>query len=140
MIEGLEHRLFLDATFNNSTGLLTVTGTGNADVITISEKNPAIVTLNGKKLGPFNKVIKSLVINGLGGSDNINSALKVPTTVYGGAGNDTVTTGAGNDFLYGNEGNDRLNGNAGDDFLQGGADNDDMTGGAGIDTVDYTDH
>src|SRR5688500_14043204 len=49
VIEGLEHRLLLDASFNKSTGLLTVTGTNNADVITIVNKNPAIVTINGKK-------------------------------------------------------------------------------------------
>lgn len=35
--------------------------------------------------------------------------------LYGGAGNDTITTGAGSDYLNGGTGNDRLTGGAGND-------------------------
>ncbi|MGE0658933.1 MAG: hypothetical protein AB7F36_02725 [Reyranellaceae bacterium] len=51
-------------------------------------------------------------------------------TVYGGAGNDMISTGAGTDFLFGGDG---------DDTLQGGTAGDSLYGGTGTDVVSYAD-
>ena len=105
------------------------------------------------------------VINGDRDNDRINlgnvagSTLN-QSTVYGGAGNDTITVlaglatstdtsiygGEGNDTLngaaavvavrlYGEAGNDNITGGTVNDVLQGAAGNDTITGGAGADTI-----
>lgn len=64
--------------------------------------------------------------------------------VFGGAGNDTITTGDDADFIDGGDGDDTINagidddtviGGAGDDFIIGGEGNDDIQAGDGDDTV-----
>jgi Ca2+-binding RTX toxin-like protein len=52
-------------------------------------------------------------------------------TVYGGLGDDTLTTGNGNDTLYGDLGNDTLSGGT------SASDTDTYNGGGGTDTVTY---
>ncbi|MDZ4370680.1 MAG: calcium-binding protein, partial [Phenylobacterium sp.] len=56
-------------------------------------------------------------------------------TVFGGAGNDSITGGAGVDYITGGEGNDTLQGNDNNDNLDGGGGNDSLTGGADGDTL-----
>jgi hypothetical protein len=58
-----------------------------------------------------------------------------PSTVTGGAGDDTLNGGAGDDTVTGGGGNDTLNGGAGNDTVTGGGGNDTLNGGAGNDTV-----
>ena len=81
----------------------------------------------------------SLVINGLGGSDNINAsklaADPLLLTLNGGDGNDIINGSAGNNTLNGDNNNDILLGNGGADLLNGGAGNDSLGGGEGDDTV-----
>src|SRR5262249_47537013 len=48
------------------------------------------------------------------------------TTLFGGAGNDSLRRTSGNNTIYGNDGNDNL---------QGGSGHDKLSGGAGSDTV-----
>lgn len=62
-------------------------------------------------------------------------------TLFGAAGNDTITGGdfaTVGDALDGGAGNDKLYGKAGDDTLRGGIGNDLLDGGAGNDTADYS--
>ncbi len=66
---------------------------------------------------------------------SIDSAITVPATLIGGAGNDTLTGGSGDDQIQGNDGNDTLSGGAGIDTLDGGAGNDGITGGAADDDL-----
>jgi serralysin len=47
-------------------------------------------------------------------------AVSAPSTVWGGAGNDTLLGGNAADTLWGNSGQDYLYGYGGDDFLAGG--------------------
>ena len=96
------------------------------------------------------------VINGDRDNDRINLGNVVgstlnQSTVYGGAGNDTITVLAGlatstDTSIYGGEGNDTLNGaaavvavrlygEAGNDNITGGTVNDVLQGGAGNDTI-----
>jgi hypothetical protein len=99
--------------------------------------------------------VKAVRITGSDGDDNvlIDPALKLPTLIKAGAGNDTVRGGggvdtvdgeAGNDVIRGGRGNDRLSGgdgadcisgDAGDDTIDGGADDDRIYGNGGDDTL-----
>lgn len=94
-----------------------------------------------------------------GGNDTFNGAgnaygagatpFTIAVTVYGGAGNDTITGGAGDDTIYGGSGDDTIAGGDGDDNLNGGDDDDTFNegtaanggdvfnGDAGDDTVSY---
>ena len=57
------------------------------------------------------------------------------TSLYGGAGGDSLSGGAGNDILYGGAGEDSLRGDEGDDILYGGAGDDYLRGGEGDDIL-----
>jgi hypothetical protein len=71
------------------------------------------------------------------GNDVVRAAanVKVNMDVYGGAGNDTITTGQGRDRVDGGAGNDIINTGAGRDDVFGGAGNDTIDAGSGHDVV-----
>ena len=76
---------------------------------------------------------------GLGGHDVIaldeaNGVLPA-ASLFGGAGNDTLTGGSGGDQLFGQAGNDTLLGRGGFDLLFGGSEKDTLTGGDADDQV-----
>ena len=84
----------------------------------------------------------SLVVNALGGSDNINAsglaAGQIKLTIDGGAGNDNIIGSAGGDVLIGGDGNDTVVGGKGNDtaFLGDGNDTFTWNPGDGSDTVE----
>jgi Ca2+-binding RTX toxin-like protein len=53
----------------------------------------------------------------------------------GGGGKDGITTGAGADTIYGGSGKDTIDGINGKNLIKGGADADNITGGAASDTI-----
>jgi Ca2+-binding RTX toxin-like protein len=69
---------------------------------------------------------------GQGGNDTITlseSGGALPAaSLFGGAGNDTLTGGSVADMLFGQSGNDILVGKDGNDFLFGGSENDVLIG------------
>lgn len=78
----------------------------------------------------------SIVVNGGDGNDYIRAKdVSLPMTVFGGAGNDSITTGSGNDYVEGGLGNDAINVGAGDDHAMGNEDNDTLFGGGGNDSL-----
>ena len=145
------------------------------------------VVVDGSVIGSFAFAdVRQISVNGLGGDDTISldptspypaqeiqsfgviafGGLKLPSTIEGAAGNDTlyggggddvliggagndvliggkgndlVSGGAGRDKLYGNDGSDTLQGGSGNDGLSGGFGFDQLSGGTGRDTVDYSD-
>ncbi|QDU30382.1 Serralysin C precursor [Anatilimnocola aggregata] len=113
-------------------GTLYVTGTEKADVILLQKIGSSIyVWMRGRQAGKFAaSSVQQVAIDARGGNDYVSLALiAIPSTIYGGAGNDiliggskrdVISGGAGNDFLYGLGGNDQLEGNAGRDWLFGG--------------------
>src|SRR4051812_43360042 len=135
MLEKLEQRRLLS--FAISGGVLTVTGTANADHINVSKDGDNIVIMQEavKSTTPAAGVTK-VVVNGLGGNDVLGIAadpthgLKLPSTLNGGDGNDQLRGGAGNDVLNGGGANDNLIGGPGHDIFNGGP---------GVDTADYHD-
>ncbi|EEW26410.1 Hint domain-containing protein [Rhodobacter ferrooxidans] len=57
-------------------------------------------------------------------------------TVYGGTGNDRITTGDDNDWIEAGYGNDTVDGGFDDDTIQGRQGNDSIIGGEGSDLID----
>src|SRR6266536_250974 len=150
-LEPLEPRRLCAATL--SSGLLTVTGTSYSDTITFF-LNPANLAELDVKIGATTSrfplaSVKGIVAFGYRGNDLIqisqaNGVIALPTTMYGGGGNDSLLGGAGKDYLRGDEGNDAIQGVAGNDtllggdgndFISGGKNNDDVSGEDGTDSV-----
>jgi Ca2+-binding RTX toxin-like protein len=57
--------------------------------------------------------------------------------IYGGSGGDTISGNNQNDDIYGGSGNDIIGGNDGDDVIIGGYGADTLTGGGGNDTFKF---
>jgi Ca2+-binding RTX toxin-like protein len=132
------------ATFNPTTGQLTVNGDSLDNSIVVSRNAAGNILVNGGAIaviGGTPTVANTALIRvaGLGGSDTITineaSGALPAANLFGGAGNDVLTGGSGNDQLFGEGGNDTLLGKGGFDFLFGGAANDTLTGGDADDQV-----
>jgi Ca2+-binding RTX toxin-like protein len=134
----------VNGVFSSSVGLLSAFGNGADNTITFSRDAAGKILLNNganKILGgtPTIANTSSITAFGLDGNDVIalneaNGAL-VKASLFGGAGNDTLTGGSGNDLLFGESGNDTLLGKGGNDLLFGGAGNDTLIGGDGDDQM-----
>ena len=153
--EALESRQFLSASLNAQSGLLTVSGTANADRIVISKNDSGKIVVNEQtrvpatsttptkvttKLTSFDATkVKSILVNAAGGNDYVeiksSVAATIPTTLNGGAGNDRILGGRGKDLINGDAGNDALFGNAGNDTVNGGDGRDVIVGGLGADLL-----
>ena len=124
------------ASFNN--GVLSVNGDALANNIAVSRNAAGTILVNGGAVtvaGGTATVANTsrIQVFGLAGNDTItisevNGALPA-ANLFGGSGNDVLTSGSGNDQLFGESGNDTLLGKGGFDLLFGGNDNDTLTGG-----------
>jgi Ca2+-binding RTX toxin-like protein len=132
------------ATFNPTSGQLTVNGDALDNSIVISRNATGNILVNGGAvavIGGTPVVANTALIRvfGLGGNDTITmseaSGALPAANLFGGAGNDVLTGGSGNDQLFGEGGNDTLLGKGGFDLLFGGAANDTLTGGDADDQV-----
>jgi Ca2+-binding RTX toxin-like protein len=119
-------------------GVLTITGTPDADTITVTPTANAgefNVVANGENLGDFANVT-SYAVEAQTGDDFVDvSQVSIPGYQYGDFGHDTLVGGSGNDSLYGAEGNDVLFGRAGNDDLRGGQNDDTLNGGTGTNNL-----
>ena len=147
------------ALFNPGTGLLTVVGDdlGRTIVVGRDPVGTILVTIAGAQVpisGGAPTVFNTSLVQVLGGAGNDQimvdpaSSLSIPTHLFGGAGNDTLTGGheadllvggAGDDILIGGRGNDRLFGGEGNDlFVWNPGDASDLIeGGGGRDTLNF---
>ena len=118
-------------------GVMTVTGTDAADVISISNRNSSYtVTLNGVGVLIAQSAVSRIVVQAGAGNDTVDLAtVGVPAYVNAGAGFDNVTGGLGNDTLSGGAQSDTLTGNAGDDVLNGNGGNNLLVGNGGYDRL-----
>jgi len=125
---------------NLTGGVLTVIGSGEADVITIT---PALggkirVVDSGRLLHQLPATsVRRIVVDGDFGNDTITvgAALLKPAFLYGGYGADTLLGGGGPDQLYGGAGPDTLLGRKAGDVLFGGTGADTLDGGLGVNTL-----
>ncbi len=116
---------------------LVVTGTGEADTITVYRKNTTYTAvLNGESMSFAKNLIDVIAILGLAGNDTIKVGPGVWSTfIEGGDGKDHITGGDGPDTIYGNAQPDYLDGGAGDDVLVGAGGHDVIVGGDGDDRI-----
>jgi Ca2+-binding RTX toxin-like protein len=134
--ETLELRTLLDATLNN--GLLTVTGTDNAETISINPQAAQIIVDIGGSQTPFTAAdVARISIDARGGDDTVTVNVNRPTTILGGAGADNITgSDGGEDNVLGGAGADTFSGRGGNDTFtwNPGDGNDVIDGNAGNDT------
>jgi Ca2+-binding RTX toxin-like protein len=115
---------------NEATGLVN-TGDGFVDTVTSIE-----IWKLGSGADTLVTQGASTVYAGAG-NDTLSDSGAQANTFYGEAGDDRIDGMGGNDFLSGGDGNDRLLGGSGDDILIGGAGVDVMDGGSGRDTFKF---
>ncbi len=163
-MDGLESRLLL----SRSPAIWHINGDWNGrhvdDTITVQvDPNDATklqAVRNDKVIGTRERDrIGKIMINGGAGNDNITVDLgpqdaDIQVSIYGGAGDDTITGGAENDSIWGGGGDDSIDGgmgndninagsgddivsgDEGDDYIVGGGGNDTLAGGTGNDSID----
>ena len=83
MIEHLESRRLLSASVAN--GLLTITGTDNADRIIVTQQKKSVLVREGSHLTRFDQLsrityISKIIVNALGGNDQIKVTSKIAAT------------------------------------------------------------
>jgi RTX calcium-binding nonapeptide repeat (4 copies) len=119
-------------------GGLTIKGTKASDKITLRLQtgDPGILELDVGDDGTadfgFERTsVATIAVDGRGGDDLIridenNGAFtdSIPTTINGGAGNDTIAGGKGIETLVGGAGNDTIDGNGGNDLARMGSGDD----------------
>jgi Ca2+-binding RTX toxin-like protein len=134
MIETLEHRRLMSISAYGAS--LVIYGGSAGDTISVSKSATGLAVSGTAGTGDF-AGIKTLVVYGNGGADNVTVADNVTANafLYGGAGNDSLTGGGGNDGIYGDGGNDVLHGGSGLDRITGGAGSDDIYGDGGTDFI-----
>ena len=134
----------ITASFDHSTGILTIRGDQQSNTITVGRDAAGIILVNGGAVrirGGVSTVANTRLIeaSGVGGNDTITldeaSGPMPQANLLGGNGNDILTGGSGGDTLKGQEGDDTLLGKSGNDALFGGPDNDTLTGGDGDDQL-----
>jgi Ca2+-binding RTX toxin-like protein len=151
-LESLDDRVLpsVTASFNPQVGVLTVLGDAGNNNITISRDAAGKILVNGGAVNilgssfPFGSTptvanTTTITVFGQAGNDTItldetNGALP-KALLFGGDGNDVLTGGSGADQLFGQSGDDILMGKGGNDLLFGGDGNDVLIGGAGNDQV-----
>jgi Ca2+-binding RTX toxin-like protein len=133
-------------------GVLTIKGTRASDKITLRLKagDPGVLEVDVGDDGvpdfsfPRASVTRIAVNAGKGRDairiDDANGAFTdvIPTTIDGGAGNDTIAGGKGAETLLGGSGNDTIDGNGGNDAARLGAGDDTFVWdpGDGSDTIE----
>jgi hypothetical protein len=145
--ENLESRQLLSASLSKG-GTLSVGGGPRADqiVITKNPDNPAQlrVTVNGEVEDFGGRVKRLYVLSGRGDDFvAIHRRVYTPSTIDGGAGDDSLYGGGGDDSIVGEIGDDSIFGGGGHDHCHGGGGVDDIHGGADDDSIfgeDGVDH
>jgi Ca2+-binding RTX toxin-like protein len=144
-LERLEDRSFMAAGVSSvlSGGVLTITGTNQADRIVVRRSNDVLSVL-GTSAAFDARQVRSILIDALGGDDAVLfngqatpgcQAIVVPTTIRLGDGDDTVIGSEGADTIFGGAGLDQVYSQGGDDFIDAGAGNDIVVAGSGNDQI-----
>lgn len=100
-----------------------------------SSSTSYLITYNGANYDVARSDVSRIRVDGGDRNDNIDisSSLNVPTTLNGGAGNDTIKGGSGPDLIDGGAGSDYILARDGNDTVRGGGGSDSIWGGNGDD-------
>ncbi len=117
--------------------VLRVAGDHEADIITITVFRRAVtVDLNGALQTFSTRKARRIEVRAGDGADTITLVGKVArATIFGEAGDDTITGGLRTDSIYGGAGDDELHGGGRRDSLYGEAGNDQLFGEDGPDWI-----
>lgn len=121
-----------------SNGTLYINGTNGNDVIEALLVSPTMIRVSvGSAIGNFAlSGVSRIVVNGYDGHDSIKAQVnRLPTTIYGGSGNDTIRGGGGDDQIMGDAGHDYIDTGSGKNKASGGSGNDTLTGGNSADRL-----
>jgi Ca2+-binding RTX toxin-like protein len=153
LIDSLERRRLFAINVGVQQGDLYIEGTSKKDLITVSRQTlnsvPLVIRVNDFSTIVQEYEFSSIRIYGYNDNDNIridqsNGMLTSPVLVFGGGGDDTITTGTGNDKIHGDSGhdtifagngNDKVFGDGGDDVIFGEGGRDTIYGGGGNDSI-----
>lgn len=135
--ESLESRQLLAASaLLSEAGILTLSGTAVGDTVEVALDGQNVrALLNGTSRSFVATDVREILFYGFAGNDLFRNNTAIPSTAYGGAGNDQLHGGTGADRLDGGAGNDTANGGAGHDRLFGGLGDDTLNGDAGNDRL-----
>jgi len=141
-VERLEGRVVLTASidFAISDRVLRIVGTDGADQAVVGERGPNLVveltTPDGELTRTLPRAaIRRIVFDGLGGNDAFTNDSRIPSSAFGGLGNDVLLGGSAGDLLVGGDDSDVLHGRGGADSIDGGEGGDSATGGPGHDVI-----
>jgi Ca2+-binding RTX toxin-like protein len=149
-LETMEDRSLMSATAGIVDGFLNVTGSDQADTISITREWRTSIR-NGVRQSLWGASVKELVpvsggtslrevgwfretsfnviqVQCLGGNDKVTNSSRYTSRMDGGPGRDTLIGGSGGDLILGGSENDIIVGGLGNDWLFGGSDNDEMYG------------
>ncbi|HEX8521348.1 MAG TPA: hypothetical protein VF669_03765 [Tepidisphaeraceae bacterium] len=121
----------------SSSGLLTVTGSDDADSITIrrSSADAIVAERNGKLFTFASKDVKRIAVHPSAGGDVITVGFTISCTVGGGTGNDTIALAGGDATIEGGAGNDRITCGNGNHDIKPGSGSDRIITGSGKDHI-----
>ena len=117
---------------------LVINGSEGDDIISVRASGDVIIySVGGAETSVLAAEVSSIIINALGGADNIavEAAFTIGVTIYGGAGNDSISGCSGDDLIYGDDGDDTILGNDGVDTIYGNFGNDVIAGGLKRDLI-----
>jgi Ca2+-binding RTX toxin-like protein len=146
-VQPLESRMLLSGAGLSRTGVLNVLGTIRNDTILLTVSPDDVETLavsvNGRVFKFKTANVKQVGVSGGTGDDfiaydeyarNINYFDPL-STIFGGAGNDTIVSGGGESRIYAGAGNDDVTGSVRRDIVYAEAGNDTVDGGDGRDYI-----
>ena len=150
--EALEAKRLLAVTYSYDAGAdkLTIFGDAANDQVNVRSSNGSVWVYAQDTAGTVNQYwnpsvpVSFVEFWGNDGSDKFTNFTTVPSSMFGGSGNDFLRGGdandfgyggSGRDFLWGGNGNDYLIGETGDDWIEGEAGNDTLGGNAGNDVT-----
>ena len=131
---------------NQDSGELFITGDSGNDVgALVASGDQVEARITGAANQTFNASdISRVFFVGNAGNDTLSNFTNIPSSFFGGNGNDTLNGGsnddslnggAGADVLFGGNGNDQLIGSSGNDDLRGGEGNDRIFGSSDVNTI-----
>lgn len=135
---GLESRQMLAVTvLQDGAGVIQIQGDNYDNTVQVSSVgNDVRVSVTGQ--GNYNFAangVNSLRFLGANGDDSFTNLTDIDTWAAGHRGDDIIVTGGGNDKVYGGFGEDTLSSTGGTNILNGLEDIDTITGGIGNDTI-----